>query len=245
MTQSSILIDQYDSNMNTAHAMIERNDAQEKLLSFIADGDYAPGDKLPSERELMGSMSLTRTSLRKGLDALERDGVIWRHVGKGTFISSNEPTNVIPGLEKLSQQITPVQMMRARLALEPAIAREAAANASADAVNLIRQARDRTTAATTWENYEANDDAFHEAVAHATGNVLLQSLYNHLNQVHRAVAWGQVIRKTDSPPKEHPSFAQHDEILAAIEARDPIAAHAAMRAHLDSVSARLFGDVIP
>jgi len=133
-------------------------------------------------------------------------------------------------------------MMRARLSLEPAIAREAAVNASAEAVQKIITARDAAVSATSWNAYESNDDAFHRAIAEVTGNVLLYSLYEHLNQVHRAVAWGQVIRKTENPPYDHPSFIEHDQILAAIDARNPIAAYDCMRNHLNTVSSRLFGE---
>ena len=49
-------------------------------------------------------------------------------------------------LAELSQQVTPVQLMRARLALEPAIAREAALNASEEAVIRLKLARDRARA---------------------------------------------------------------------------------------------------
>jgi len=222
--------------------MLERNESQELLKAFIESGGYTAGDRLPAERELIDNLGISRSALRKGLDALEREGCIWRHVGKGTFVSSENVQDKVPGLEKLSQTITPVQMMRARLSLEPAIAREAAANASADAMQNIVEARDRTLLATSWDAYETNDDAFHRSLAEATGNVLLHSLYQHLNHVHRAVAWGQVIRKTETPPTNHPSFKEHDSILAAVDARDPVAAHACMREHLNSVAARLFGE---
>lgn len=222
--------------------MAQSNPAQQQLKSFIEAGGYAPGDRLPAERELMTSLGISRSALRKGLDGLEREGVIWRHVGKGTFVSGTEDIDIFPGLERLSQAITPVQMMRARLSLEPAIAREAAANASTEAVDRVREARDRAVSATTWDVYEINDDAFHRSVAEATGNVLLLSLYDHLNQVHRAVAWRKVVRMSEAPSREHPSFAEHDAILKAIEARDVLAAHAGMRGHLNSVSARLFAD---
>ena len=220
----------------------ERSDTHQQLQSFIDSGGYAAGDRLPAERELMDSLGVSRSALRKGLDALERDGIIWRHVGKGTFITSHDNHDKVPGLDRISQAITPVQMMRARLSLEPAIAREAAANASADAMSAIVEARDRSLSASSWDAYESNDDAFHRSLAQATGNVLLESLYQHLNQVHRAVAWGQVIRNSEKPPADHPSFKEHDLILAAVDARDPVAAHTRMREHLNSVSARCFGE---
>ena len=52
-----------------------------------------------------------------------------------------------------------------------------------------------------------------------------------------------MVRKLPRPPVDHTSFAEHDRIVAAIEARDPAAAFAQMRDHLGSVSARLFGEV--
>ncbi len=222
---------------------LDTPDALQLLRELIDTGDYSPGDRLPAERQLISALGITRTALRKSLDTLERDGVIWRHVGKGTFITSPESVATVPGLADLSQQVTPIQMMRARLSLEPAIAREAAANASGEAVARIKVARDHAVAALNWDTYEADDDAFHRSLAEATGNILLLSLFDHLNQVRRAVAWRQVIRHTDRPPGDHSSFLEHDNILAAVECRDPVAAHAAMRDHLNSVSNRLFGDV--
>ncbi len=220
----------------------EKLDATATLRAFIAGGSYAPGDRLPPERELIFKLGMSRTNLRKGLDRLEREGAIWRHVGKGTFVAAQNIASGPGVLGDLSQQVTPVHMMRARLALEPALAREAAVNASDEAVIRLKLARDRAAAASSWDEYEAQDDAFHRAVGEATGNVLLLSLFDQLNQVRRAVAWNIVIRNTPRPPQEHSSYGEHDRITAAIEARDPTAAHAAMRDHLGSVSARLFGD---
>ena len=66
----------------------DREDAITALQDFIREGSYRPGDRLPPERELIVSLGISRNTLRRGLEALERDGAIWRHVGKGTFISN-------------------------------------------------------------------------------------------------------------------------------------------------------------
>ena len=222
---------------------IEPDNALRLLRAFIDDGEYSPGDRLPAERQLIQALGVTRNALRKSLDTLEREGAIWRHVGKGTFITTPQTLATVPGLAELSHQVTPIQMMRARLSLEPAIAREAAVNASGDSVNRLKNARDRAVAATNWDTYEADDDAFHRSLAEATGNILLLSLFDYLNQVRRAVAWRQVIRNSEKPPADHTSFTEHNHIVDAIEQRDPLAAHSAMQNHLNSVSKRLFGDV--
>ena len=67
----------------------ERENAIAQVKAFISAGSYAPGDRLPPERELIDQLGMSRTTLRKALEALEREGTIWRHVGKGTFVGSN------------------------------------------------------------------------------------------------------------------------------------------------------------
>lgn len=221
----------------------EREAAVATLRSFISDGGYAPGDRLPPERELINELGMTRTTLRRALEALEIEGAIWRHVGKGTFVSSHGGDAASGGLAEISRQMTPVRMLRARLCIEPAIAREAAINASDEALIRMKLARDRAESAPTWAEYEMHDGTFHRAVAQAADNILLLSLFDQVNQVKRAVAWATVVRTTDRPPSGYSSFVEHNKIIGAIEARDPAAAHEAMRAHIGSVSARLFGDV--
>lgn len=222
--------------------MIYREDAVAALRTFIANGGYTPGDRLPPERELMISLDMTRTVLRRALETLENEGAIWRHVGKGTFVAAPAGPGVPNHLSDLIARVSPVDMMRARLSLEPAIAREAALHASEEGVRQILRARDRAVEAPDWDTYEAEDDALHRTIAEATGNVLLLELFDHLNQVRRAVAWNSVIRHSARPPRDHTSFAEHDRIAEAIAARNPAEAHAAMRAHLGSVSSRLFGE---
>jgi DNA-binding FadR family transcriptional regulator len=218
----------------------ERDAAVEALRSFIDAGAYAPGDRLPAERNLIGELGVSRSTLRKALDSLEREGTIWRHVGKGTFISAQSDSRGI--ISEIAHQMTPVRMMRARLAIEPAIAREAAINASREIMARIKLARDRALTATNWADYEAQDDLMHHTIAEASDNILLVAIFDQLNQVRRAVALDNVVRGTVRPPADHTSFAEHDAIVAALEARDPGAAHDAMRNHIRSVSARLFGE---
>lgn len=213
-----------------------------RLRSYISEGGFAQGFRLPAERHLTDELGMTRATLRKALDALERDGLIWRHVGKGTFVADTSVQRPSGALVELGRQLTPFRMMRARMAIEPAIAREAAVNASGDTLMRMRRAIDRSKAALTWAEYEAQDDIFHRTVAEASDNLLLLSLFDQLNEVRRAVTWGSVTRQSVRPPPDHSSFAEHDTIAEAIANRDPVAAYEAMRRHLRSVSQRLFGE---
>ena len=226
-------------------AQRERSEGQgaiATLRAFIAAGSFASGDRLPSEREMIGTLGMSRSTLRKALDALEREGAIWRHVGKGTFVADHGDGNGIGVLAALSHQMTPIRMIQARLCIEPSLAREAAIHASREAIIRIKLARDAAWAATNWADYEAQDDLFHRAVAESSDNILLLSLFDQLNYVRRAVAGSAVVRGSAIPPRDHSSFVEHEQIVTAIEARDPEAAQKAMRQHIGAVSTRLFGE---
>jgi len=203
------------------------------------------GQQLPPERVLTQKLGITRNLLRKALDALEREGRIWRHVGKGTFVAATEADleHMMDSPVTLGKQLTPVKMMRARLAIEPAIAREAAMNASGEALSRMYYAMEQTHSASDWNLYEKQDDEFHRAIAEASDNLLLLALFDQLHLVHRAVAWGSVIRQTAKPTRNHSSFIEHEAIASAISQRNPSAAHEAMRKHLRSVSGRLFEEL--
>lgn len=227
---------------------LEDVEAVSRLRAYMAEKDLKPGARLPAERELTDQLGMTRNTLRKALESLEREGTIWRHVGKGTFVSSRTENPELAGtlltsnlLGEISQQITPFRMMRARFAIEPAIAKEAAINASGGALNHMKLAIERTRTATNWQAYEIQDDIFHRSIAEASDNLLLLALHDQLNLVRRAVAWGNVKRADTKPPADHSSFREHESIADAICARDPQAAYDAMSNHLHSVSKRLFG----
>jgi DNA-binding FadR family transcriptional regulator len=99
----------------------------------------------------------------------------------------------------------------------------------------------RAQSAPSWGEYERQDDLFHRAIAEASDNLLLLSLFDQLNGVRRAVAWGNVVRDSQRPPSDHSSFGEHEAIAMEIAARRPEGAYEAMRRHLKSVSERLFG----
>ena len=122
--------DLYDAQSNTSSEIKPGYSTVEKLKSLIASEDFAPGSRLPSERDLIDRFKITRANLRKAFDILEREGIIWRHVGKGTFIAEPHSEKSILNISELVNELTPVQLLRARLSIEPAIAREAAIHAS-------------------------------------------------------------------------------------------------------------------
>ncbi len=209
----------------------------ERIKQFILERRLGHNQKLPPEREFCHLLGFSRAELRKALAEMEADGLIWRHVGRGTFIGSR-PVHNLGDVDFLRQLANPVQIMDARLAIEPALAALAARDGTASDFDEIRTCNRRCRAAGEWRSYEARDNDFHHAIARATHNKVLLYLFDTVNVVRRSVVWGQA-RSSEGPAPDHFSFDQHDAILAAIESRDAAQASLLMRTHLRTVRERV------
>lgn len=75
--------------------------AQQYLLAQIEQGIYAPGEQLPSEKELAVQLGISRPTLREALHNLEQAGVLLRKHGVGTFVAPGYGRRLESGLERL------------------------------------------------------------------------------------------------------------------------------------------------
>ncbi|MGY6634375.1 MAG: FadR/GntR family transcriptional regulator [Alkalilacustris sp.] len=210
-----------------------------QLRAYLMRAGLGPDDRLPAERDLAASIGVTRGALRKALAVLEGEGVIWRHVGKGTFLAGAATAETLD-LTGLAQRSNPAEVMRARKMLEPALAAEAAIHASPLDLQALRTCCAESRTAPSWRHYEAADNRFHKLVADAAHNGIAGALYDMLAAIRRVVVWSRRREDAAGPPADHHSFAEHDAILAAIAERDPTEAEAAMQRHLMSVERKLF-----
>jgi DNA-binding FadR family transcriptional regulator len=209
-----------------------------QLRAYLAQAELPEDGRLPPERDLAVVLGVTRAELRKALGALETEGQIWRHVGKGTFLG-NRPTDTLSDISALAKRTNPAELMRARLIIEPEIARAAALTATPMHLAELRLCQTRTREAATWRQYENWDNRLHRTIAEATQNTPLLGLFDMLNALRRAVTWGRLRSNPVRPEPDHHSFTEHEAIIAAIENRDMNGAAAAMRVHLQSVERNL------
>lgn len=208
-----------------------------QLRAWLTRHDLHPGARLPAERELSEILGVSRSDLRRALGTLEAEGQLWRHVGKGTFVGARRLE--VMSLGEIDRMTNPAEVMRTRLLIEPMIAHEAALHATAMHVERLKACAQRARLETTWRRYETADNEIHRLVAEAADNRLLLALFDALNAVRRAVVWGVLRSSERRPPVDHPSFEQHDRIIAAIERRDQEAARQGMYLHLRSVERNL------
>lgn len=70
--------------------MVVYKEVKKDLSDKITTGIYKPGDRIPSERNLSEVYGISRMTLRQALNALEKDGLIRREKGRGTFVTSKD-----------------------------------------------------------------------------------------------------------------------------------------------------------
>ncbi len=209
-----------------------------QLRAYLARQDLPPTSRLPPERELSELLGVSRGDLRKAFLVLEGEGQVWRHVGKGTFIGP-KPVDTLLTLHGVERQTNPAEVMRTRLLMETAVAREAALSANRNDIEAMQRCLKVSRASKTWRQYETSDNQLHQLIAEATHNSLLISLYDALNAVRRTIVWGRMRSEQGGPPADHHSFRDHEVIVAAISERDIDAAGQAMYEHLRRVEIRL------
>jgi GntR family transcriptional repressor for pyruvate dehydrogenase complex len=218
------------------------DDIVERLVGLILEEGLVPGDKLPSERELMVRLGVGRSSLREAVKTLSALGLVDVRVGSGMFVTSGDASALITPLswgllvgERSAREVVEarrvVEIELAGLAAERATDGEIAA--IGEKLALMRASLDDADA------FARYDLEFHLAVARAAHNQVLYRMIDTLRHVLRAWFVEVFPRRTD---KSEP-IRKHEPILAAIRARDPGAARAAMAAHLDS-GARWLNELI-
>lgn len=217
---------------NTEMAVLSR------LRDFLATTQLPDGGRLPPERELADALDVGRGALRKALATLQSEGVVWRHVGKGTF-TGERPIDTVADINAMVQRTNPLEVMGARIAFEPEVARCAALNATSSQIAELRNCMLKAQQAPTWRLYEQWDNRLHRLIGEASQNSLLLGLLDTLNAVRRAVTWGRLRDTPVRPPPDHHSFEEHARIVAAIADRDGGGAADAMRRHLRSVESHM------
>lgn len=209
-----------------------------QLRAYLAQRDLPANARLPPERELCDILGVSRGELRKALAVMESNGELWRHVGKGTFIGTR-PIETLADVGAITRSTNPREVMQTRLVLEPEVARLAALNATASQIAEMRHCLQKSRAAETWRQYESWDNRLHRLIGEATQNSLLLAVLDTLCAVRRAVTWGRLRAERVKPGPNHHSFAEHEELVAAIADRDMERARTAMRRHLESVERNL------
>ena len=191
--------------------------------------------RLPPERELAADLGIGRRALRRALEVLEAEGLIWRRQGKGTFVG-NRPSLAGDLARDLAGRTNPVEVFEVRLHVEPTLARYAALRATQQEVQRMRMQNDRIRVASDDDSRELWDEALHRQIAQSAGNALFLGMHEIVDQVRRDEAWRSLRVRARNNTARASYVAQHDAIIDAIAARDPATAAEAMITHIRTLA---------
>jgi DNA-binding FadR family transcriptional regulator len=208
------------------------NSALERLRELLRSGAFKDGERLPTERALAERFGISRRSVRRALDVLVDEGVIWRRQGSGNFVG----TPAEGGSEAIGALVAgtdPMQVMEARLRIEPQLAQLAALRTRSEDVKVMYGLLDRIADCTDADGRELWDGALHRRIAQSAGNGILLALFDLMNRVRQDASWQTIREQARQRGRTKPvTYDQHLAIIDAIAARDPIGAAEAMRRHL-------------
>lgn len=214
----------------TGESRDNSNYALDCLRELIAAGNFDAGGRLPTERALTEMLGISRRAVRRALEVLEAEGLIWRRQGAGTFIGTPPAGDRVDDIVAGTNFI---ELMEVRLRIEPQLAQLAAMRARPQDIAKMRELADKIGASKDADAKELWDGALHRQIAQTAGNQLFLSLFDVVNRVRQDDAW-QVIRERARATNERQVLllTQHTAIIDAIAMRDPAQAGEAMRQHL-------------
>lgn len=213
---------------------------REEIERRIQTGELAPGERLPTERDLAQSFGVSRSIVRAAVLALVEAGKVHRHVGRGSFVMES-PRAEPPGDGALFHVIAPAEMMDVRCILEPGMVDLIMLNASRADLDTIASTVTKGEFSQNAVEWNKADDDFHLALARATHNRLIISLYEAFSLSRKQGAWFRMKQKSVNSNLWQHFQAQHRAISDALSAGDRDAACKAIHEHIEEARANLRG----
>ncbi|MBT4085477.1 MAG: FadR family transcriptional regulator [Alphaproteobacteria bacterium] len=206
-----------------------------RLRRAILEGEYSYQTKLPAERELAEFFSASRGTIRAALNQLEEMGLLARRVGSGTFVIYKAYSELLDGEGRDIAEITsPLELIEARLAIEPHMIKLAALNASNRDLDQLRKFLENLEdCQNDRESFSSADEQFHLGLASASHNRLIYWFYKKLSDVRSHAQWGGMKKLIVNPDNIKAYNTQHRALFNALENRDMERAEKLMIAHLE------------
>ena len=199
----------------------------ESIIQLLISGQMKPGDKLPTEMELMEILNVSRPVLREALSSLESLGVITRKTREGTFFNnkiSSHPFSIMLSLAHDNLQA----MVEARMALELGLITIAAEKISDEDLKRLKQTIE-IIENNKDQNYGEADIEFHRIIALSANNQIVEGMVDSLIVTLIKIDSEIKVREPER------TIDHHRAIYKALEKRDPFEAFHQMYLHLDYV----------
>ncbi|RQU61166.1 FadR family transcriptional regulator [Burkholderia cenocepacia] len=210
-----------------------------RLREYVDRASQRGEERLPPEPKLCDALGVSRGRLRTMLKHLEDEGLIWRHVGKGTFVG---PRPMAVDDKHAATSISVDDIIAARLLLEPQLAGQAAIHATAADIATLDRCLADMAATDSFPHWKRLDETLHRTIAEATHNALLVMMYDVLRSWVKASLDTRIEEVYGhAPTPKQTTDKAHIAIVESIRSHNPGKAEDAMREHLRAVRTHLFG----
>lgn len=216
-----------------------------QIEQLILRGILKPGERLPSERELSERLGVSRPSLREALTDLQASGLLTSRAGSGVFVGDVLGSAFSETLVRLfsNHDEAVFDYIAFRRDMEGLAAERAATRGTDTDLKVIDAIFKKMEAAHAKRNptEEAGLDAdFHLSIIEASHNVIMLHMMRSMYQLLReGVFYNRQIMFKQRTTRDT-LLDQHRAINVALQARDAVAARAAVEAHLGFVESALF-----
>jgi GntR family transcriptional repressor for pyruvate dehydrogenase complex len=211
----------------------------EDLHRRIADGGLVSGARLPTERELAVHYGAARNTVRKTMVRLVEEGLIERHVGRGSFVTEPKADN--SNADPAASRFQLNELLEARLLFEPALAALVIERSSDAVLATLEQKLDELRAAKTWSEFKEAKYALHSAIVSLSRNSFLEFIFGEIIAARRAVAWRRPGPAVPLSLVHDVAIAENAAIVAALRQRNEKLAAELIRANLLRVFLSLSG----
>jgi len=204
----------------------------EQLKASIIDGIWKPGHKIPSEKELVELLGISRVTVRDAIQRLIGMGVLSVKRGDGTYVNEVVPSQYIGSLFPLLVIDRPgyFDVQEYRLMIEPRIAQIAAAKATDNDIRQLKQSIENLKRQSgNSKNFGKEDMNFHYLLTVCTGNTLLIKINRLIGDVMESVMLEAIIAHSYDG-----GIKYHTKILKCIEKHDSVEAGQVMYEHIKS-----------
>jgi GntR family transcriptional repressor for pyruvate dehydrogenase complex len=213
----------------------------DQIRDLIDQGGFEAGTRLPPERDLAQQLGVSRPSLREALIALDVEGRVEVRSGSGVYVSDVKSGPAPTRTAAMGE--SPSQLMEARSVIEGEVVVLACARVTPELLARLRELLKGMEAAIDRRRARVDlDRQFHLTLAEMSGNAILSRLIEELFDERHSPITAKISSRFESTRTWKTALKEHEAILKAVEARDPIAAQAAMRAHLKASALRWVGD---
>lgn len=213
----------------------------QQLQALIVEDDFAPGSRLPSERDLAEQFGVSRPTIREAIIALEIARQVEVRTGSGVYVLDTPGTaEALSHVLSDAQGPGPFEILQARILIECETCALAADRITNAQLEQLQKLLDDMAEENRKEDItETADEKFHCLIAQAAGNSALSATVKWLWQLRNDSGISSHFQGRVREKGKRPVLADHEAILTALRSRDAQASRDAMQRHLQSVSDHL------